>query len=56
MHINGTTLHIRLDPASAPRRTKALSELCAELNDTQTNYPGTNLTLHYSIKEHPTHT
>jgi len=27
--------------------------LCAELTDTATNYPGTDLTLAYSVKGHP---
>jgi len=48
-----STLHVRLDPASAPRRSKALAALCAELTDTQTRYPGTDLTLVYSVKGHP---
>ena len=46
------TLHIRLDPLPAPRHTAALDELCRALNDTNTVYPGTNLTLRYSIKSH----
>jgi len=46
------TLHIRLDPLSAPRHTAAIEELCRVLNDTGTIYPGTNLTLRYSIKSH----
>ena len=53
LQIAGDTLHVRLDPASAPRRSKALAALCAELNDTATSYPGTDLTLTYSIKGHP---
>jgi hypothetical protein len=53
LQINGDTLHVRLDPASAPRRSKALAALCAELTDTATRYPGTNLTLAYSIKGQP---
>jgi hypothetical protein len=53
LQIVGTQLHVRLDPASAPRRSKALQALCTELNDTQTRYPGTDLTLVYSVKEHP---
>ena len=56
LQIIGTTLHIRLDPASAPRRSKALAALCIDLNDTKTRYPGTELTLVYGVKEHPTHT
>ena len=46
------TLHIRLDPLSAPRHTAAIDELCRVLNDTHTVYPGTGLTLRYSIKPH----
>ena len=45
LQIIGTTLHVRLDPASAPRRSKALAALCTELNTTATRYPGTNLSL-----------
>ena len=51
--IHGSTLHIRLDPLSAPRRTRALAALCEQLNTTPTPYPGTQLTLHYEVKEHP---
>ena len=47
-------LHIRLDPLSAPRRTRALAALCEQLNTTPAaTYPGTTLTLHYQVKEHP---
>jgi hypothetical protein len=46
------TLHIQLDPLPAPRHTAAIDELCRVLNDTNTVYPGTNLTLRYSIKSH----
>jgi len=53
LQISGDTLHVRLDTASAPRRSKAINALCAELNQTQTRYPGTALILTYSIKDHP---
>jgi hypothetical protein len=46
------TLHIRLDPLPAPRHTTAIDELCQALNDTNTVYPGTGLTLRYSTKPH----
>jgi len=46
------TLHIRLDPLSAPRHTAAIAELCQALNTTNTVYPGTNLALRYSMKSH----
>ena len=57
IHINGDTLHLRLDPATAPRRSRAIAGLCQELTATQTRYPGTNLKIHYSIKipEPPPH-
>ena len=51
--IHGSTLHIRLDPLSAPRRTRALAALCEQLSATATRYPGTRLVLHYEVKEHP---
>ena len=53
LHIIGDTLHVRLDPATAPRRSKALAGLCADLTDTKTRYPGTDLTLAYSVKNQP---
>lgn len=53
LQIRGDILHVRLDPASAPRRSNALAALCTELTNTATRYPGTNLTLTYSIKGHP---
>lgn len=46
------TLHVRLDPLPAPRHTAAIDELCSVLNDTNTVYPGTDLTLRYSVKSH----
>ena len=49
---DGQTLHLRLDPLTAPRRTRALTALCEQLNATRTRYPGTTLTLRYAVKEH----
>jgi transposase len=46
------TLTIRLDPLSAPRRTRAIAALCHQLTATATRYPGTKLTLHYEVKNH----
>jgi transposase len=51
--IDGSVLHIRLDPLSAPRRTRALAALCEQLTATATRYPGTHLILRYEVKEHP---
>ena len=46
-------LHVRLDPLTAPRHTRALAALCQQLTATRTCYPGTTLTLHYEVKDHP---
>ena len=51
--IRGSVLHIRLDPLSAPRRTRALAAFCEQLSTARATYPGTSLTLHYEVKEHP---
>ena len=49
--VRGDQLHVRILPLSAPRRTRAMAGLCEDLTATQTLYPGTNLTLVYSVKE-----
>ena len=46
-------LHVRIDPLSAPRRTRALAALCAELTAAETRYPGTDLVLRFSVKDRP---
>jgi len=53
LEVRGATLEVRLDPLSAPRRTRALAALCEELTATETTYPGTKLVLRYSVKERP---
>jgi transposase-like protein len=51
LEIEGHQLRVRIDPLSAPRRTRALAGLCEELTATETVYPGTKLTLVYLVKE-----
>ena len=50
IHITGDTLHLRLDPATAARRSRAIAGLCHELTATETRYPGTDLKIEYSVK------
>jgi hypothetical protein len=50
LEVRADTLHVRLDPATAPRRSRALHAVCRELTATQTRYPGTNLKIHYTVK------
>ena len=51
LEIDGDRLHVRINALAAPRRTRALRGLCDELTATETLYPGTKLTLVYSVKE-----
>jgi hypothetical protein len=52
LQITRDTLHLRLDPASAPRRSRALAALCDQLTTTETIFPGAQLKIAYSIKGH----
>lgn len=52
IEVVGDCLHIRLDGLSAPRRSRAIAALCDELTATETRYPGTELRLVYSVKNH----
>ena len=47
------TLTITLDPLPTRRATTAIAELCNHLNATATRYPGTDLTLHFAVKNQP---
>ena len=46
-------LLIRLDPLTAPRRTRALAALCGQLTAAGACYPGTGLALRYEVKSRP---
>jgi hypothetical protein len=44
-------LRISLEPGASPNRTRAIAQLCDELNAIQIFYPGTRLRLRYAIRE-----
>jgi transposase len=50
LEVVGDELHVRLEPLSEPRRSRAIAALCEELNATGALYPGTKLRLVYSVK------
>ena len=50
IEVVGDELHVRIEPLSEPRRSRAIAGLCEELNATGTIYPGTKLRLVYSVK------
>lgn len=43
-------LHVRLDPLSAPRRSRVIAALAEELTATETRYPNTELRMVYTVK------
>ncbi|TWP32532.1 putative transposase [Leekyejoonella antrihumi] len=51
IHVAGDRLHVDLDPATAPRRSRALAALCEQLTATETVYPGTDLKIVYTVKD-----
>lgn len=53
MQVDNGVLHVRIEPLSAPRRTRALAALCEQLTATKTIYPGTDLILNYTVKGTP---
>lgn len=53
IQIHHGQLHVRLDPATAPRRSRALAALAQQLTATETTYPGTDLKIVYSVKDQP---
>lgn len=56
INVTDGQLRVTLDPASAPRRTRALAALCDQLTAVQATYPGTQLKISYAMKPHPTTT
>ena len=50
--VNGVP-DIRIDPLSAPRRTRVLASLCEQLTSAKTYYPETNLAMRFSVKDRP---
>lgn len=50
LEVVGDELHVRINALSVPRRTRAIAALCEDLTATKTIYPGTDLTLAYSVK------
>jgi len=51
LEVIGDELHVRINPLSAPRRSRAIAGLCNALNATETRYPGTTLRLVYKVKD-----
>ena len=53
MEVTDTELRITLAPLSSAHRTRAIERLCEELNQAQSQFPGSALRLRYAIRENP---
>ena len=52
LEVTDTELRITLNPLSSPHRTEVIRKLCAKLNTTNANFPGTKLRLVFDVKVH----
>ena len=53
LKVTKDALHVRLDPLSSAHRTRAIANLCSELNRAPVAFPGTNLRLVFTVAETP---
>ena len=51
--ITATELRVTLAPLSSPHRSRAISVLCDALNNSNTRFPGSDLTLRFAVAETP---
>jgi transposase len=51
LEVTDTELRVTLALLSSPHRTRAIAELCEQLNQTETIFPGSQLRLRYAIQE-----
>jgi transposase len=51
LEVTKDALHVRLDPLSSAHRTRAIANLCADLNQTPVAFPGTKLRLVFTVAE-----
>jgi prepilin-type processing-associated H-X9-DG protein len=51
IEVTRTELSVRLAPLSSAHRSRAIAALCRELNKTNTLFPGSELRLHFEIRE-----
>ena len=53
IEVTGSELRITICPLSSPHRTLAVKSLCATLNETETLFPGSHLTMRFALRERP---
>jgi hypothetical protein len=53
LQVAQTELRVTLAAQSSPHRTRAMAALCEDLNQTKTIFPGSQLLLHFAVREVP---
>ena len=53
LEVTEAELHVVLQPLSSPHRTRALTALCEQLNETRACFPGTELRLYFTVQPEP---
>jgi len=53
IEVTATELRVTLCPLSSPHRTLAVQALCETLNESETIFPGTRLTMRFAINQRP---
>ena len=53
LNVTKGALYVRLDPLSSAHRTRAIANLCLELNRAPVAFPGTKLRLVFSVADPP---
>jgi len=53
LRVSGSELHVTLHPLSVPHRTEAVAGICQALTDSKTLFPGSNLSLRFTIHPPP---
>jgi hypothetical protein len=56
IRVTDAELLVSIDPLSSPHKTQALAAVCDQLNATDTKFPGTNLTMRFTVKPEPPRT
>ncbi len=53
IHVTGSHLRVTIGPLSSPHRTLAVQALCQTLTETRTTFPGSHLTMCFSVSPRP---
>ena len=53
LHVTPTAIQVTLCPLSSPHRTRAIEAICAALNESGTQFPGSRLMMRFAVHPPP---